>query len=257
VPSILMFFLVLAFVSGRTASKIGSVKPKRFFTWNHDWDIVLAGTGLLVVCLYYCVVAPFNVSQSIVASFASNDQDEKMTHYEYIIDHSWVGRSQNIEYLVRENKSIFQENIEKVREYQDHFLKEFDYLVDELEKTIEKDPHNFRLRLTLVRAYNFYAQLGVNKTELALEQGQEALDLSPRNQQIYTALAQTHLYQNEVEKAFDLIQKAADLEPRVERYQLLVVRIAKLMGDPELVEEKKAEARQNVPGIDFSELNQS
>jgi len=257
VPSILMFFLVLAFISGRSFPKRGFIKPKRFFTWSHDWDVVLVGTGLLVICLYYCVVVPFNVSQSVVASFASNNQEEKMTHYEYITEHSWVGQSQNIEYLVRENKSIFQENIKKVREHQDHFLKEFNYLVNELEKTVEKDPHNFRLRLTLIRAYNFYAQLGVNKTDLALKQGQEAIRLSPRNQQIYTALAQTHLYQNETEKAFDLIQKASDLEPRVERYQLLVVRIAKLMGDPELVEEKKAEARQHVPGIDFSKLNQS
>src|SRR6056297_244381 len=257
VPSILMFFLVLAFISGRSFPKRGFIKPKRFFTWSHDWDVVLVGTGLLVICLYYCVVVPFNVSQSVVASFASNNQEEKMTHYEYITEHSWVGQSQNIEYLVRENKSIFQENNKKVREHQDHFLKEFNYLVNELEKTVEKDPHNFRLRLTLIRAYNFYAQLGVNKTDLALKQGQEAIRLSPRNQQIYTALAQTHLYQNETEKAFDLIQKASDLEPRVERYQLLVVRIAKLMGDPELVEEKKAEARQHVPGIDFSKLNQS
>jgi len=88
---------------------------------------------------------------------------------------------------------------------------------EEMKKTIEKNPLDFRNYLFLGRYYNSLYQVTQNKENLNLaeETLRKAEEFSPKNQQVYWFLAQTKLFEGETDEAVDFLQKAVDLEPRL------------------------------------------
>ena len=70
----------------------------------------------------------------------------------------------------------------------------------------------------------------------------KAIEVSPTNQQGYWALAQTKLYQGRFKEALSLAEKALSLEPKLLQSHLIVIQIAKIMGDKDLVQRKAQEA---------------
>jgi len=57
-----------------------------------------------------------------------------------------------------------------------------------------------------------YALLDISKLELAEKYANEAMELSPTNQQSYWVLAQVKLYQNDNDTAVELTKTAIDLD---------------------------------------------
>ncbi len=88
---------------------------------------------------------------------------------------------------------------------------------EEMKKTIEKNPLDFRNYLFLGKYYNSLYQITNDKNNLNLaEQAlQKAEELSPKNQQVYWFLAQMRLFEGKTEEAIEFLQKAVDLEPRL------------------------------------------
>lgn len=253
VTSLLMFFIMLGFIGAVCSDNHASVSGQKFFTWNKDWDAVLVGILSFVFIFYHVVVIPFGVSRRMVGSLRQPDPQKRINQYQYIVKHSLVGSSQNIEYLNRQNRNRFYSNLDAVRKYKKTFLNELDYLSHALKEQCQRDPLNFKMRLTLGRVYNFYAFLGEDKAELALEQGKKSLEISPQNQQGYEILIQAYMYQGKLQKALDAAEKAVALEPRVKRYQMILVKIAQQIGDPELIKEKKAQAKEHIPSLQFEQ----
>ena len=87
---------------------------------------------------------------------------------------------------------------------------------EELKKSINNNPLDFRLQLFLGRYYTTFYQF-TGKTEnlaLAEEAFKKAATMSPKNQQAYWSLGQTLLFQGRRSEAIEYLKKAVDLEPR-------------------------------------------
>jgi len=124
-------------------------------------------------------------------------------------------------------------------------LAEFDFISQELEKSIKRNPLNFRLYLKLGRVYNGYFRFDQSKLSDAEKVLERAIEISPNNQQGYWYLAQTRLFQGKVNEALSLAERAVNLEPQAEKSHLVLIQIVKLTGDQELFREK-VEAALNI-----------
>ncbi len=138
----------------------------------------------------------------------------------------------------------------------DYFYQSFEIMALELEASIEKSPLDYWSRLKLGQLYNaYYVALltepylrGLDPSEevtqkseeiLAMAEArlEEAIELSPTNQQTYWDLSQSKVYRGEFEEAFALTEKAVKLEPELLRAHLITVRIV----DQLLLDEERAE----------------
>ena len=119
---------------------------------------------------------------------------------------------------------------------------ELNFVKDELEKSIKESPLDFRAELKLGQVYNVYSQIDPSKIPQAETVLEKAIELSPTNQQAYWELAQTRLYQGKFDEALSLTEKAVTLEPRIFNSHLIVVQVAKIIGNSELAEKKVKEA---------------
>jgi O-antigen ligase/tetratricopeptide (TPR) repeat protein len=123
-------------------------------------------------------------------------------------------------------------------------LKEgFGLATKEMEKSVEKNPLDFRPHLFLGKVYLdfYYLFKDQEKLNLAEKTLQKAVELSPRNQQGYWGLAQVRTYQRRFGEAFDLFQKAIDLEPRFGQSYWYLVLAYKAAGQYPLAKEKLVE----------------
>ncbi len=88
-----------------------------------------------------------------------------------------------------------------------------EYAIGQLEKYVKENPQHIRLRLMLGSLYHAARSINPEYVFAAREEFKTALALSPKKQQILFVLADNYLATGEAEKALELIQQAADLEP--------------------------------------------
>jgi len=118
--------------------------------------------------------------------------------------------------------------------------------VAEMEKSIKKNPLDFRPHLFLGKIYLdfYYLFRDQEKLNLAEKTLQRAIELSPKNQQGYWNLAQVRVYQGRHKEAIDLLQKAIDLEPRFGQSHWYLVLAYQNAGQYQLAKEKLKEAEE-------------
>ncbi len=114
----------------------------------------------------------------------------------------------------------------------------------ELKNAISKNPGDVRLLMFLGKHSNIFYQITKQNEKLsqALDVLTKAQGLSPGNQQIVWELAQTKVYLGEFQEALSLAEKAVDMEPRLLDSHLIVIQVAKIMGDEDLARQKIEEA---------------
>ena len=95
----------------------------------------------------------------------------------------------------------------------------FELAEKHLKKAVLQNPLDCRLYLFLGEHYNYFYKLDYNEEKLALAEQylEKALELSPNLQKAHFALAQTRFFQGEDEKAFEILQKIKELEPRYKK----------------------------------------
>jgi len=74
-------------------------------------------------------------------------------------------------------------------------------------------PLDYKSELLLGQLYNKWSLIDSSKTTLADNVLRRAIALSPQNQQGYWQLAQTKIYENDIDSALALAQTAYDLYP--------------------------------------------
>ncbi len=239
VNSYMMFFLVLGFIASVASSREvipGSPGAKSPPVWSVLIILILFG-----FCFLNCVVQPLKTDASVIKAIKAPDSDQRLNLYEKTLTTSPVGKYQIRETFAESLITLSQkEEIQNVP--REDLIKEFEFLSSELEKSIKERPLNFRSALKLGQLYNTYAQLDSSKLKTAEEVLNKARELSPNNQQVYWALAQTKLYQGEFEETLSLAEKAVELEPRVKNSHMIVIQIAKIIGNEALLEDKVKEA---------------
>ncbi|MBI4101405.1 MAG: O-antigen ligase family protein [Candidatus Nealsonbacteria bacterium] len=240
ISTYLMFFLSLAFISFLISSSKQaslpepSLEQRKFSPLLGSFLIILA-LGLL----YFGNIQPARASQMIIKGLVL-EPDQAIGYFEKALKVSPMAQLEAPEQLSRRTTDLFYGS------NPDRFLleKAADLAAKELEKTILKNPQDFRYFLLLGRLYNDWYNQGKDpaKLDLADKFLTEALKLSQENQQGYWALAQTRLFQGRNKEAIELLQKAIDLEPRYGPSHWYQALSYKVTGESKLGAEKTQDA---------------
>jgi putative inorganic carbon (HCO3(-)) transporter len=236
IGSYLMFILVLSFVSSDCGKKEEALemKPK---SWFLPLILIIFAFSFANFVVSPAQKAHYAISARLLEPFSL----AKLEMYEKTSDTSFVGHDQIIEAFSNSTMEFsYHQDIGYVPE--ERIKAEFDFVISELEETVENNPLDYRMVLDLGTVYNAYVrfdQSAIFKAEKVLKY---AIELSPNNQQGYWYLAQTMLYNNKMEEAITLAEKALELEPEVERSHLILLQILKFNGDQERLSEAKNRA---------------
>ena len=245
ISSYMMLFFVLAFVARLAIPEDISENGREF-----GKTIKKSSTGavvLLFIPSFFCfVIGTYNTNTYIINSMKSADIETRIFWAQKALAASPTGR-----YQIRDTlSSALLYRIEGGEVSESAVKQEFEFLTAELSKTTQESPLDFRTYLTLGQLYNAYSKFDDEKIILAEDVLKQALELSPSNQQVYWALAQTKLLQNNNEEALSLAERAVDLEPRVARSHLILIQVAQITGNLKLAKEKAIEAVEILPELE-------
>jgi len=231
VSSFMVFFLSLAFIASfekkEEEREIKKLSPTYLF-------FVLI---LFLLSFYYFVLLPLTSNSYVISAIREPVGSEKrLLYFQKALSLSPLGKFQIRQFFAENTMAGFHlKNKENVK-------KEIEFLIDELKKSTQESPFDFRSYLRLGELYILYAFFDREKLkdgELILR---KAIEVSPKNQQGYWSLAQNLFYQERTEEAISLLQKAVDLEPRAEFSHFILIRMLKISNKEDLAKEKFEEA---------------
>lgn len=255
VNSYMLFFLFLGFIGCIVSTRddeenaIPKNKPIGFLT---------AGFVLILFFSSFLnfVIRPEQADRNIITSLnLPVGTQERIDSYKRTLGFSPVGRYQIRDFFAQ-NFLEFAQSDKLSQTTKEGFTKELNFLIAELEKSVNESPLDFRSYLKLGQLYNIYTAIvdssKITKAETVLE---KAIEVSPTNQQGYWSLAQTKIYEGQLEQALSLAEQALSLEPKSAQSNLIVIQIAKIMGNSDLVEQKAKEAIEANPSLEASIKN--
>jgi O-antigen ligase len=229
--SYLMFFLVLSFLASfnekKESQNLPKIKPTKIV-------LTIAVLILFGFSFNYFAIRPAETAFfATKLSIQSASPEERMSFYKKAISKSLVGKYQLREYYAG--------NVDKWISKNTTSSQEIEFILNELEKTLKESPYDFYSRIVLARLYNHQGVNDKDKLARAEEILNEAIKLSPANLYSYWYLAETKILQGEYQEALSLAQKAIEIEPRIPSSHLLALKIAKLIGNKDLIEKKVEE----------------
>jgi tetratricopeptide (TPR) repeat protein len=229
-----LWFLVLAFVGSiYRKEEVQEKENKKPNILLLILVIVLFGTSF-----FFSILQPTRKGINTIKAVSKNPfSEEKLSYYQKSVSFSPLGQDQIREFFADSTlKFSKHENISKVPV--ENVINEFEFVTKEIEKSLERNPLNYRLTLKLGKIYNAYFPFDDSKVHLAEKYLEKAIELSPNNQQGYWSLAQSKLFQKKVDEALKLAEKAVALEPNALRSHLVLIQVAKYTQDIKIVEEK-------------------
>lgn len=259
VSSYLMWFLILGFIAAvlpkkELLSQTTLPLPKK------DYSSLKSGAAVLVLVLFILsffnfVIKPAKADSSVIKSISNFDPGERTALYKETLKISPLGKYQIREFFSETMIEFFYQKESQKSSLED-IAGEFDFVSQELQKSIKESPLDYKPYLKLGTVYNVWVNFDPTKIALAEEILNKATELSPRNQQTYWALAQTKLYQQDFPQAVAFAQKTVDLEPRFKNAHLILVQVAQLIGDNDLAKQKAKEALEIDPSwyADFKDI---
>ncbi len=235
VSSYLMLFLLLSFISVITTNtkhkkeEIVERKQKRWLLW-----VLLV---VFIPCIYFFVVKPLKQATYVIEAMVPSDFNTHMELYNKAFYTSSMGKFQIKDFLAEKTFNDITKSVEGLLPDEQIDMKlvgqELDLLIKALNENLEESPLDFKSMLTLFKIYNLYASLDKSKMPLVEEYGQKVVKIFPNNQQSYWQYAQTKLYQKDVSNAFELAQKAIDLEPKLFRSYSIAFSVLSFSPDQE------------------------
>lgn len=243
--SLLMFALVLAcgsFIAGSYRPKESSAKQKIPLALRYGPWLPATLLGVSVLTFYFFVVQPATTDTLVIKALSATNPKERLNLYKKTLEASPAGKYQIREFFAQQLQDYLQnpENQSKISLTDGKATME--YLAQELEQTKKESPYDYRSILRLANLYNFYSRVDGKKLALAEANANLGMILSPDNQQNYWTLAQVRLFQGRPEEALELAQKAQRLDVKVMNSHVVILQIARLMGDEELFKKTREEA---------------
>jgi len=259
VASLMMFVLSLSFISFLQKKE---EEQEQVYIIKNKWAILVV-ILLFSVSFFQFVIQPFRADNLIIQSmqktpsvslleeikeqqpdklegFLTLNSQERIALYKKTLETSSMGKYQARDFFVQHSDTFLRNNAKDFPK--EAMKKELDFLTSELKKSITSSPFDYRSMLKLAQLYNLYAFVDPQQLSFAEEYGKKALELSPANQQSYWTLAQTKLFQGEMEQALELTEIAIDLEPNwLQSYQI-AYEIAGFGNNTEKQEEIKEKA---------------
>ncbi|MBU4298857.1 O-antigen ligase family protein [Patescibacteria group bacterium] len=241
ISSYMIFFLILGFIAQKEIPEAETIREPRF--------LYLSPIFILIISLFFLSFSKFVISPlqtdayTISALRAKPFSEERLSFYKKTLLSSPVGKYQIREFFTDSSLGSLSEKVSK-----ENVIKEFDFLEEELKKSIKENSINYRAYLKLGQLLNTYGQIEPSRIGEVEKILNKAIEVSPTNQQGYWYLAQTKIQQGKTEEALSLAEKAVELEPNLERSHIIVIKIAAFMGNSELAEKKIKEALEINPG---------
>lgn len=242
ISTYMLFFLSLAFIDFLiTTNSVQSLEnteeegQKKFSPFLGSLLLIIASA-----LLYFGNIQPALASRYIIQGLIL-PYDKAIIYFEKAFKKTPMSQPEASEQLVsRATGLLYDSN-------QDMLLVEKTAVlaVSELEKTIVKNPQDFRYYLLLGRFYNdWFSQSGkAEKLILAEKFLTKSIELSLKNQQGYWALGQTRIFQGRAGEAIDLMKKAVDLEPRYGVAHWYLALVYKVSGESKLAAQKLQDAQ--------------
>jgi hypothetical protein len=247
VSSYMIFFLVLGFIASFTLLEKENQIPRKISSPNFLVAFVLL--VLFIFSFINFIIKPFKTDYYAIETIKHQDFAERLYFYKKALAASPLGKHQIRTFFAEQFENFYQSEAGKKVSQKD-LLEELNFLTDELKKSINESPLDFRSYLRLGQLYNTLFTVDQTKIAEAEEIIQKTIELSPTNQQGYWELAQTKLYGGKIEEALSLAEKAVELDKKVPQSHLIVIQIAKFMGDNELVKKKAEEAIEIIPELE-------
>jgi len=209
--SLLYFFLTLGFIARfeetnqekETTDK--NIIPKSRFRYCGALLILI----LLTFCFYEFVYLPAKSSFLFIQTKNIQDPTKRLKTTETLLKLTPFGKHQLRSYLAQNYLGLVKQN--KASE------KEGELLAVQLRDSLQKTPGDLKTALLLSNIYlTLSKDFGKNTIKLAQNIAEQAIKISPTNQQGYWLLAEIKLLEKDCKTAFYLAKYAYDLEPRVE-----------------------------------------
>jgi len=203
----------------------------------------------LIFSLFYFIIKPLKTDFYVIEAFKSKDPQRKLYFEKKALSSSYVGL-----YQIREQFIDGFANGLKAGKFKDVRVEDLkahiDFLSREGEKTIKRVPFYFKAYLKLGQLYNAAVLFDASKLDQAENVLEKAIEVCPKNQQGYWELTQTKIFKRDFKNALSLAESALDLEPQMKTSWLIVLKIAKIIGDENLIKEKKEEALKVHPDLE-------
>jgi len=233
--SLLLFMIILAFgsfISGRPdqtdcQSIVAPIKRK--------YTAVITTVVFLLV-FSYSVVQPARTDNFTLRAIQAQDLSQRLQYAQKALETSSSGRYQIRDFFTEQFSMDIQRNLKDImdnRGAEQGARELLDFLVSQLEKSIQESPFDYSATLRLAQTYNIYAYFDSSKITLAEGYAQEAVALSPANPQSYWVLAQAQLYSGKLEEALVSAKKAVELEPKWFGSWAIALQVAQRSGNEE------------------------
>ena len=240
---------------GKKARDLDRSREERLFKYS-SLALALALAVIVSLSFNYFVYKPYRGGTYTNQALAGPPGVPLMEEYARAIETSPLGRQQIRRHLAEKAISRLQQS--SGEGHNEIYYEEIEFMIDEVIKSTEESPLNFRRFYTLGQLYNAYTyHLGfISDQEETQERAQDysvkaentyrkAIELSPTNVQAYWGLAQALINQGflfsdqeRFESAHALILQAVEIEPRFFHSHEMGVRIAaEFLGDHQLAME--------------------
>ena len=210
ISSYMIFFLTLAFVDfliSPRKEEESNPQPKPFYP--------VMGAILIIITIFAFYSGNIQVARASKYTVQGlyYPLEQSIASFQKAMNSSPISQFETPEQLSTRIIALAQEQ----NQDQQLLQQGFQMAEEEMKKTIEKNPLDFRNYLFLGKYYNSLYQVSQNKENLKLaeETLRKAEELSPKNQQVYWFLAQTKLFDGKIDEAVEFLKKAVDLEPRL------------------------------------------
>jgi len=243
VTSLMMFFMIMGFAASIQREDSEDLPPEDdYYARNKRYPLALILIFIVFIFSFvFFIFMPMRNGSLAIEAINAPTQEERIALYQRALAVSPVGKYQETEFFT-DQFSNFSLSSEAVTMPVEQMKNEFSVIAGLMRDRLEDSPLDFRIHLKLGQFYNVWSRIDQSQVENAQECLEKALKLNADNQQVYWALAQTKLIQGKNGEAIALADLAIELEPRVKNSHFMAIRIAKMINDQELFEEKKAEA---------------
>jgi len=228
VTSYMMFFLVLAFAGSLiNQNDQENISEKEDISPTKVFGIILV-IAMFGSWIYNFAVLPYKSNSAIVQLLQENNPNQRIILYKEG-NKSHIGFYQQRDYLCETVNNIMQSNQYNAQQ-KALFKEEADMFIQEHQKTISEAPTDYRAYIRLgYMLISYGIAYDPSKINEAIDVFQKAFELSPNNPQSYWGLSQARIMIGEIDESFRLIDKAAELEPTLERTYIIGIDYAKAL----------------------------
>lgn len=234
----IIFFALLGYVGSIKSLDKTSESAALYDKANLSLIVLAVVLVVFAITSYFITIKPWKAAAGIIDGLKATQSgadafSKTKAAFERTLGYKTFGEREALEQLSRVTTSLLSRSVPK------SIKKDFvEFTAPKLENYLSRFPDDIRVHLFAGQMYNVAGAAVDPKYWIDSRRHlQKAHELSPTKQPILYALAENYLRSNEVNKAFELLDKAIELEPsNIEAYEQKAV-FAIVLGRNDIVME--------------------